>query len=223
MFKRSKNFTLIELLVVVGIIGILAAIALPNFHSVQTRAKVSAAISNIRVLVGGAEAYRVDWNDYPPMAQKLPEDPYGILSDVQLQVLTTPLCYISGSSFRDPFGKIQSHSTLSGYSFSEDRNDFPIPGIPNPKKSLLYYNYKYFSKWTNNPLIDAEGISLISIGPDRKDSFGAFRPFSSEALPPLALQAGVNDTHDTQYDPTNGTVSSGDVFGFAGEVGVSPN
>jgi prepilin-type N-terminal cleavage/methylation domain-containing protein len=223
MFKRSKNFTLIELLVVVGIIGILAAIALPNFHSVQTRAKVSSAASNIRVLAGGAEAYRVDWNGYPPMAQKLPEDPYGILSDIQLRVLTTPISYVSGSAFRDPFGKIQSHSIFSGFSFSTDRNDFPIPGIPNPKKSLLYYNYQYFAKWTNNPLIEVPGLSLISIGPDRKDSFGAFRPFSSEALPPLARQAGINDTHDTQYDPTNGTISGGDIFGFAGEVGAFPH
>ena len=77
-------------------------------------------------------------------------------------------------------------------------------------------------EWTRNPWIKTRGIALVSIGPDRRDSFGVFRPFPAEALPPLARQAGILHPFDTQYDPTNGTVSGGDIFGFAGELSISP-
>ncbi|MGE4519884.1 MAG: type IV pilin protein [Desulfobacteraceae bacterium] len=53
MFKKSKGFTLIELMIVVAIIGILAAIAIPNFMNYQCKAKQSEAksmLGNIRTL-----------------------------------------------------------------------------------------------------------------------------------------------------------------------------
>jgi len=62
---RSKGFTLIELLIVVAIIGILAAIAIPNFLQAQTRAKVARAISDIRNASIALETYRIDNNGYP--------------------------------------------------------------------------------------------------------------------------------------------------------------
>jgi len=216
---RSKNFTLVELLVVVSFVSILAAIALPNFLEAQTRAKVSSAKAHTRLLADASEVYRVDWNQYPLAAQRLPMDPYGVLSDIQLSVLTTPIAYTSSAAFRDPFGKIQCRTFVLA-SYLSLQSDFPIPDPPNSNKSLLYYNYQCFAEWTHNPLVNAVGIALVSIGPDRQDSFGVFRPFTSEALPPLALQAGICDPLDTQYDPTNGTISGGDIFGFAGELSV---
>jgi type II secretion system protein G len=60
-----RAFTLIELLVVVAIISILAAIALPNFLEAQTRAKVSRTMADMRSIATAIEAYRVDENRYP--------------------------------------------------------------------------------------------------------------------------------------------------------------
>ena len=221
--KHTTAFTLIELVIVVAVIAILSVIAIPNFLSAQNRAKVSGAKNNIKVLADAAQVYRVDWNRYPPTIQRIPQDPYGIISDVQLHVLTTPLAYISQAAFKDPFGKIRCHSFTSlSFSSWDNRSDFPVPETPNPKGSLLYYNYCYFSDWTGNPWINIIGIGLVSIGPDRKDSFGVFRPFPPEALPPLARKIGIMHPRDTQYDPTNGAISGGDISGFAGEVSVSP-
>lgn len=53
MFKKSKGFTLIELMIVVAIIGILAAIAIPNFMAYQCKAKTTEAksiLGNLRTL-----------------------------------------------------------------------------------------------------------------------------------------------------------------------------
>ncbi len=53
-----KGFTLIELMVVVVIIGILAAIALPNFFSIQDRAKETEIKSNVHAIQLAVEGYK---------------------------------------------------------------------------------------------------------------------------------------------------------------------
>ena len=59
--KSKKGFTLIELMVVIVIIGILVAIALPNFISAQDRAKLASVKSNMHTFQTIAETYAVDW------------------------------------------------------------------------------------------------------------------------------------------------------------------
>jgi type II secretion system protein G len=63
--KNEKGFTLIELLIVVAIIGILAAIAIPQFASYRQKAFNSAAQSDLKNLKTGMEAYFAENYEYP--------------------------------------------------------------------------------------------------------------------------------------------------------------
>ena len=64
MKKLAKGFTLIELMIVVAIIGILAAIAIPNFVKFQCRSKQSEGKGNLKSLYVAEESYRAETDTY---------------------------------------------------------------------------------------------------------------------------------------------------------------
>lgn len=65
ILKNPKGFTLIELLIVVAIIGILAAIAIPQFSAYRQKAYNSSAQSDLRTTRTLLEAYYVENFHYP--------------------------------------------------------------------------------------------------------------------------------------------------------------
>ena len=66
--RNEKGFTLIELLVVIAIIGILAAIAIPQFAEYRERGFDAGARSDLRNAATAEEAYFVDNNEYASCA-----------------------------------------------------------------------------------------------------------------------------------------------------------
>ncbi|MFH1741100.1 MAG: prepilin-type N-terminal cleavage/methylation domain-containing protein [bacterium] len=82
---RSRAFTLIELLIVVAIIGILAAIAVPNFLNARIKAAVARCTADMKAGIDALEMYRLDNSKYIRT----------LAGASELFQLTTPVAYLT--------------------------------------------------------------------------------------------------------------------------------
>lgn len=64
--KAKKGFTLVEILIVVVILGILAAIVIPQFSQASTEAKLNSCRSSLQSMRSQIELYKIQHNDQPP-------------------------------------------------------------------------------------------------------------------------------------------------------------
>jgi len=206
---ETKGFTLIELLIVVAIIAILAAIAIPNFLEAKTRSGVSKLLADMKTLGMAEEMYHVEHGAYHPCYGTCPWDEarangpcawflYASGGGCGLSgpFLTTPIAFINTIPI-DPF---MSRYVSKLQPFGGDR-------------SVLYrqaYNRVHRNFAIGSPTGQVY-VSVKQVG------------WTMRSPGPNLLIWGYDV--ETVYDPTNGTVSNGDIWylgkgrGFVGGGG----
>lgn len=131
---NQPGFTLIELLIVVAIIGILAAIAVPNFLNAQLRAKVASVQSDMQALSTALEMYFLDNNHYPYWIQ--PDGSSVNPLPRRFYPLTTPIAYMTAVP-QDPFiygppgARIDENqdAAYTTYDYVESRGSIKYAGV----------------------------------------------------------------------------------------------
>lgn len=140
MSKRA--FTLIELLIVVAIIGIVAAISVPNFMNARIRASIARVEAEEYTIALALELYRADYNSLPPVRATQSTRYMGY------RYLTTPIAFLD-SILHDPFRK----RFIKG--FGSNGYDQYYEFAVQPWPSTLSHNTIF---------------AIESVGPDQVDS-----------------------------------------------------
>lgn len=114
-----RAFTLIEVLLVLVILGVLAALVVPNLLGVQERANIKAAKASINGLESAAELYRTEHNaTYPQTIDDL-------LNPKDVTTGQSMTRYIDPEKIRDPWGQVLNY-------------EWPNTKVQNPTKPAIW-------------------------------------------------------------------------------------
>ncbi len=184
---KKSGFTLIELLIVVAIIGILAAIAVPNFLNAQVRAKIARVQADQSAYGLAMDSYQLDSGGHFPLGN-------------EIWRITTPVAYIA--SFNpDPFapavpGRFNFIHTYDPFYFITTQPD------PQPINWSLVADFNiwtgYSNHWTGGQddaaFAGKVRYQIRSIGPNRCNEYGM----------PYETTNGLNSNGDiNRFGPGN--------------------
>ena len=140
------GFTLLELMLVLGIIALLALIAVVNMSEASTKSRVARAKTELRTAATALNAYAVDNSAFP-----ISRPGFQISADFLPDALTTPVAYLTALPLEVfPEGNVYGVATYKYYDFQED-------------SAKGRQEREWFGRWM-----------VASNGPDRRWNGGAF-------------------------------------------------
>jgi prepilin-type N-terminal cleavage/methylation domain-containing protein len=93
--SRNSGFTLVEIMIVVAIIGLLAAIAIPNFVRARTTSQKNACINNLRQIDGAVQQWALE--------NKAASTSTVIFANVQPYLKNSVICPAGGTTFANSY------------------------------------------------------------------------------------------------------------------------
>ncbi|MEW6234596.1 MAG: prepilin-type N-terminal cleavage/methylation domain-containing protein [Candidatus Omnitrophota bacterium] len=219
----KKGFTLIELLIVVAIIGVLAAIAVPNFLNAQLRAKIARCYSDMKAMNTSVQQLQLDtnhlpidgWDDDTASGRKILKEVFNGVGDFTeaerktshyLAVLTSPISYMSAVPI-DPF--LSVGKSASSYGFGSPYDTYIYADVdPHITENTRNQGIQCLNpgaladQYHITPLKTGEW-AFIGVGPDGVSGIGTSGTYDSRGFP---------------YNASNGLVSLGDIVMTSGGI-----
>ncbi len=120
VYLRKKGFTLLEMLVTVLIVGVLAAVAVPEYKTAVLNSRLSSVMTNVKTIADSLEVYYLSMNEYP---------------DNDLSNLDVGIggCTVSDGVYNCTKG--------TAYAFGISAAEKPVGGFLGNKQGLAYIQY----------------------------------------------------------------------------------
>ena len=147
--KAKSGFTLVEILIVVVILGILAAIVIPQFTEASTEARASSLVTDLQTMRSQIELYKIQHKDAKPGIAAGAFAEATFVAQMTTQTDVTGAAYVAGAS-TGPFGPYLQKIPTNPFSSSDSVIDYDTTPPANASTDGWCYSITTGEVWAAN-------------------------------------------------------------------------